>query len=78
MKKINFTRTTFTTMMQTEASTTLLVEARPTPSVPREVVNPRYDATVPTMNPNTAVLSVAGTKSLNSHQRERTVEVELR
>ena len=53
-------------MMQIDASTTLRVDVRPTPSVPWVVVNPRYDATVPMMKPNTAVLSVAGMKSLNS------------
>jgi hypothetical protein len=36
------------------------------PSVPRDVVNPRSEATVPMIEPDTAVLSVAGTKSLNS------------
>src|SRR5215208_3434213 len=32
-RKISFTRTTFTRMMQMDDSTTLLVDARPTPSV---------------------------------------------
>ena len=66
MKKMNFTRTTLLRMMQIEASTTLLVDARPTPSVPCVVLKPRYYATVPMMRPNTTVLSVAGMKSVNS------------
>ena len=35
-------------------------EARPTPSVPDSVLNPRYDAVVAMMKPNTIVFSVAG------------------
>src|SRR5204862_1891061 len=64
--KISFTSTTLTRMMQIDDSTTLLVDARPTPSVPCVVVKPRYDDTVPMMKPNTIVFSVAGRKSLNS------------
>src|SRR5205814_117417 len=65
-KKISFTSTTLMRMMQIDDSTTLLVDVRPTPSVPCVVLKPRYDATVPMMKPKTAVLKVAGTKSVNS------------
>ena len=42
-------------------STTARVDARPTPSVPDSVVNPRYDEIVAMMNPKTIVFIVAGT-----------------
>ena len=61
MKKISRTSTTFATMMPTDDNTTARVEARPTPSVPDSVVNPRYDEIVAMMKPNTIVLTVAGT-----------------
>ena len=61
MKKISRTSSTFDRMMRTDDSTTALVEARPTPSVPDSVVKPRYDEVVAMMNPNTIVFSVDGT-----------------
>src|SRR5688572_10218299 len=56
MKKISRTRMTLATMMPTDDMTTARVDARPTPSVPDSVVNPRYADTVAMMNPNTIVL----------------------
>src|SRR6185295_18139018 len=50
-KSVSFTSTTSVTMMTIDDSTTLLVEARPTPRVPWDVVKPKYDATVPMTRP---------------------------
>ena len=47
-------------MMSIDDRTTARVDARPTPSVPDCVVNPRYDDIVAMMNPNTIVFIVAG------------------
>ena len=48
-------------MIRMEENTTARVDARPTPSVPDSVVNPRYDDIVAMMKPNTIGLQVAGT-----------------
>jgi hypothetical protein len=49
------------TIIRIEEKTTDRVDARPTPSVPLVVVNPRYDEVTAMMNPNTIVFRVAGT-----------------
>ena len=55
------TSSTLETMIRIDDSTTAIVDARPTPSVPDVVLKPRYDEIVAMMKPNTIVLSVAGT-----------------
>jgi hypothetical protein len=65
-RTISRTSTTLTTISTTDDITTLRVEARPTPSVPCVVVIPRKDDTTAMMKPKTAVLSVAGTRSVKS------------
>ena len=69
------TRITLATISRIDAVTTLRVDACPTPSVPREVLMPRYEATTAMMNPKTVVLSVDGMRSENSIERERLSQV---
>src|SRR5690242_19122292 len=65
-KKMHLTRTTSATITRRDETTTLLVAARPTPAAPWLVVYPKYDETVPMMNPKTVVLSVGAMKLAHS------------
>src|SRR6185295_19593981 len=58
--RMNMIRTSKTLMKirSIDESTTLIVEARPIPLDPPVAVYPRYDETVPMMNPNTTVFTV--------------------
>src|SRR5262249_18557091 len=60
---ITLTSTTSATSTSRMDTTTPAVAARPTPSVPPWADMPAWQPTTPTRNPNTTVLSVAGTTS---------------
>src|SRR5204863_4508864 len=64
--RINRTNTTSARITNKDESTTELVADLPTPSVPPRVRMPWKQATIPIMNPKTAVLKIGGMKSLNS------------
>ena len=52
--------------MSNDETTTELVDARPTPTVPLSVLYPLYEPTIPTINPKKKVLIMPGIRSENS------------